>query len=54
MEPYQVAVKNMLVIDVKMKEQTTQLAETVVVSTGYQRLSRERSTAAFGFVTPPS
>ena len=50
MEPYQVAVKNMLVIDVKMKEQTTQLAETVVVSTGYQRLSRERSTAAFGFV----
>ena len=50
MEPYQVAVKNMLAIDVKMKEQTAQLAETVVVSTGYQRLSRERSTAAFGFV----
>ena len=50
MEPYQAAVKNLLVLDVKMKEQTTQLAETVVVSTGYQRLSRERSTAAFGFV----
>ena len=50
MEPYQAAVKNLLVLDVKLKEQTTQLAETVVVSTGYQRLSRERSTAAFGFV----
>ena len=50
MEPYQAAVKNLLILDVKMKEQTTQLAETVVVSTGYQRLSRERSTAAFGFV----
>ena len=50
MEPYQVAVKNQSTMNVKMKEQTTQLAETVVVSTGYQRLSRERSTAAFGFV----
>ena len=50
MEPYQTAVKNLLILNVKMKEQTTQLAETVVVSTGYQRLSRERSTAAFGFV----
>ena len=50
MEPYQVAVKSQPVINVTMKEQTTQLAETVVVSTGYQRLSRERSTAAFGFV----
>jgi TonB-linked SusC/RagA family outer membrane protein len=50
MEPYQVAVKGALVHDVKLKEQTTQLAETVVVSTGYQRLSRERSTAAFGYV----
>jgi len=50
MEPYQAAVKNQLVLDVTLKDQTTQLAETVVVSTGYQRLSRERSTAAFGFV----
>lgn len=50
MEPYQAAVKNQTVLNIKMKEQTTQLAEAVVVSTGYQRLSRERSTAAFGFV----
>ena len=50
MEPYQAAVKSQKTVNVKMKEQTTQLAETVVVSTGYQRLSRERSTAAFGFV----
>ena len=50
MEPYQAAVKNQSTLNVKMKDQTTQLAETVVVSTGYQRLSRERSTAAFGFV----
>lgn len=50
MEPYQASAKNQSTVNVKMKEQTTQLAETVVVSTGYQRLSRERSTAAFGFV----
>ena len=50
MEPYQAAVKGQQTVDVKLKDQTTQLAETVVVSTGYQRLSRERSTAAFGFV----
>ena len=50
MEPYQLAVKNQSSVNVQMKELTTQLAETVVVSTGYQRLSRERSTAAFGFV----
>lgn len=50
MEPYQAAVKSQHTVNVKMKDQTTQLAETVVVSTGYQRLSRERSTAAFGFV----
>ena len=50
MEPYQAAVKNLTTLNVKLKEQTTQLAEAVVVSTGYQRLSRERSTAAFGFV----
>ena len=51
MEPYQAAARGAQpVVNVKMKEQTTQLAETVVVSTGYQRLSRERSTAAFGFV----
>ena len=50
MEPYQAAVKSQTTMNVTLKEQTTQLAETVVVSTGYQRLSRERSTAAFGFV----
>ena len=50
MEPYQTAVKGQTNLKITMNEQTTQLAETVVVSTGYQRLSRERSTAAFGFV----
>lgn len=50
MEPYQAAVKGQQTVNVKLKDQTTQLAETVVVSTGYQRLSRERSTAAFGYV----
>jgi hypothetical protein len=50
MEPYQAAVKNQQVLNVTLKEHTTQLTEAVVVSTGYQRLSRERSTAAFGFV----
>ena len=50
MEPYQTAVKGQTNLKITMTEQTTQLAEAVVVSTGYQRLSRERSTAAFGFV----
>ena len=51
MEPYQIGVKKgQTSLSVVMNELTTQLAETVVVSTGYQRLSRERSTAAFGFV----
>ena len=50
MEPYKASAKGKNTLTVKMAEQTTQLAEAVVVSTGYQRLSRERSTAAFGFV----
>ena len=50
MEPYQTAVKGQSKFSIVMNDQTTQLAETVVVSTGYQKLSRERSTAAFGFV----
>ena len=50
MEPYQMAVKGQNNLSIVMNEMATQLAETVVVSTGYQRLSRERSTAAFGFV----
>ncbi len=50
MEPFQTAVKGQKQLNVTMNDETTQLAETVVVSTGYQKLSRERSTAAFGFV----
>ena len=50
MEPYQMAVKGQKTLKVVMNEMSTQLAEAVVVSTGYQKLSRERSTAAFGFV----
>lgn len=50
MEPFKTSVKGKTTLSVKMNEQTTTLAEAVVVSTGYQRLSRERSTAAFGFV----
>lgn len=51
MEPYQASIKKgQTSLTVKMNEQTTQLAETVVISTGYQKLSRERSTAAFGHV----
>lgn len=50
MEPYQTAVRGHRTLRVTMKELSTQLAEAVVVSTGYQKLSRERSTAAFGFV----
>jgi hypothetical protein len=41
MEPYQASVKKgQTTVNVKMNEQTTQLAETVVISTGYQKLSR--------------
>ena len=50
MEPYQMAIKGQKALKVVMNDMSTQLAEAVVVSTGYQRLSRERSTAAFGFV----
>ena len=50
MEPYQTAVKGQKALQVTMNEMSTQLAEAVVISTGYQKLSRERSTAAFGFV----
>jgi len=50
MEPHKTLVRGKTIVNVKMNEETTQLAETVVVSTGYQRLSRERSTAAFGYV----
>ena len=50
MEPFQTAVKGQKNMQVVMNEMSTQLAEAVVISTGYQKLSRERSTAAFGFV----
>lgn len=49
-EPYQTAVRGLSTVDVAMREETNQLAEVQVVSTGYQRISRERSTAAYGFV----
>ena len=50
MEPFQTSVKGQKTLKVTMNEMSTQLAEAVVISTGYQKLSRERSTAAFGFV----
>ncbi len=49
-EPFQTGVKGHTQINVAMKEQSNQIAEVQVVSTGYQKLSRERSTGAFGFV----
>jgi TonB-linked SusC/RagA family outer membrane protein len=50
MESFQTVTKNRIRIDVTLHDATNQLDEVAVVSTGYQRLSRERSTAAFGFV----
>ena len=50
MEPYQTTVKDRRNINVLLHEASNQLDEVAVVSTGYQRLSRERSTGAFGFV----
>ncbi|MBM6992314.1 MAG: SusC/RagA family TonB-linked outer membrane protein [Prevotella sp.] len=49
-EPYQATVKGLSQLNVTMHEQSNQIAEVQVVSTGYQKISRERSTAAFGFV----
>lgn len=49
-EPYQTAVHGLTQLNVAMKEETSQLAEVQIVSTGYQKISRERSTAAYGFV----
>ena len=37
-------------VDVTMQNSEAELNEVVVVSTGYQKLSRERSTASYGFV----
>ena len=49
MEPYQVTAKSTQ-IDVKLHAASNELSEVAIVSTGYQKLSRERSTAAFGLV----
>lgn len=49
MESYQTTAKSTR-IDVKLHPASNELAEVAVVSTGYQKLSRERSTAAFGLV----
>jgi len=50
MDAHQTAVKNRQSFDVQLKENAVQLEETVVVSTGYQKITKERSTASFGFV----
>jgi len=44
------AINGRTTINVKLRESVNQLAEAVVVSTGYQKISRERSTASYGFV----
>lgn len=49
MNPYQTTAKN-TTINVVLHAADNELSEVAVVSTGYQRLSRERSTAAYGFV----
>ena len=50
MESQQASVRGRTRLEVKLRESSSTLSEVTVVSTGYQRLSRERSTAAFGFV----
>lgn len=50
MNPYQTNVKGKTNINVVMKDATIELEEAVVVSTGYQKISKERSTASYGFV----
>lgn len=50
MNPHQVNVKGKSSIDVVMKDATIELQEAVIVSTGYQKISKERSTASYGFV----
>ena len=44
------AVGQRSVVDVRMMDNTNTISEVTVVSTGYQHISRERSTAAYGFV----
>lgn len=50
MDSYQVSVKGRNEFNVKLHESSSALSEVTVVSTGYQKLSRERSTGSFGFV----
>lgn len=50
MDPAQVPVKSRGDLKVSLRETTMPLEETVVVSNGYQKISKERSTASFGFV----
>lgn len=50
MDDQQVSVTSRKVINVKMTDASHTLGEVTIVSTGYQKISRERSTAAFGFV----
>lgn len=50
MDDRQVSVTGRQVINVKMTDTSQTLGEVTIVSTGYQKISRERSTAAFGFV----
>lgn len=48
MQTEKVSIKGRTHVNVIMHEDKQQLGDVVV--TGYQRISRERSTAAFGFV----
>ena len=50
MEPYKVSASVGNVINVMLRSQITELDEAVVVSTGYQRISKERSTASYAMV----
>ena len=44
------AVGQRSVVNVRMMDNTNTISEVTVVSTGYQHISRERSTAAYGYV----
>lgn len=50
MEPYKVSAQMGSIINVMLRSIVTELEETVVVSTGYQRISKERSTASYAMV----
>lgn len=50
MDDQQLSVAGRNVINVQMVDTSRTLSEVTIVSTGYQKISRERATAAFGFV----